>query len=444
MTEDRLGAALNMRAAAFTAAPDLPGTLVRARGIRRRRNRRSVAAGMVVVAAVASAVLQLNASPDTDTSAKLLTTLTPIAAGPLSDRARSAYLSIGTDVYVWGGDRTSVTDGGHLIGQLKGAPGPREGTDASGNLNESDGAVYHSTTNSWQLLAPSPLSPRVDPAAVALNGTMLVLGGTSLTSVDLDAQPEGIGLPRYLRDGAVYDPARDTWESIPAAPLCVDRATGVDGLVIAGGTNCSRQNGRPAFASYDPSSKLWTTIAAPGWTLSSLMTYDGAAVAVGVGGQVAEYSPADGRWTAMPAAPTSPGLSLLYASDGGTLVAVAGSLSGGKETTVYALAPQGWHRVARFRQDDGGSLRPDQNPVAISNGTVLWHEERTIVWVSLSTGRHHSLSVWGLSGSVSDPAWSEPLPVGATRFVIWGGRDGAVFPGTTHLLSSGAVLSVTP
>jgi Kelch motif len=431
-TENQLADALRARAGDYSASPDLAATLVRGRRIRRRRHGFSAAAGIVVVAAVTTVALQVSAAPESATSGRIQPTMAAIAASPLTARARSAQLSIGSDVYIWGGSRSSVTDGGHHIGPLTG----------QGDGLTSDGAVYHAATNTWQMLAPSPLTPRVDAAAVEVGGKMLVLGGTALVGAALDVVPEGVGVPRYLRDGAMYDPAADSWQPIPPAPLCVDQVSVVGEVVFAGGTNCSPSDARPAFASYQPATREWTSLASPDWTLSDLLSYDDTVVAEGIDGQLATYTASAGGWLPMADVPSSPALGLLFASDGHALVALAGSNSPNAGNEVYSFEGGSWHRVARFHQGHNTSFDPAKDQLTVEDGELVWHEDRNLIWLSLSTGRHGSVDVYGSSGSIEDPALSAPMPVGAGRFVFWGGRDLGVFPGSSRPLSAGAVLTV--
>ena len=66
---------------------------------------------------------------------------------------------------------------------------------------------------SWTEAAPPPFGPRSQAFSTELDdGRILVWGG-----IDAATAPDGI--PPLLPDGAIYDPATDTWEAIPPIPL---------------------------------------------------------------------------------------------------------------------------------------------------------------------------------------------------------------------------------
>ncbi len=151
-------------------------------------------------------------------------------AGPLSERSGQAEVWTGKELLIWGG----AAD----------APG------AHGVLD--NGAAYDPATKTWRLMAPSPLSPRQD-AAVAWTGSEMVIIG-------------GIANRHSLGDAAAYDPSTNTWRVIassPVGPLTAARAvwTGRQ-LIVVGGYNTYGYSGSQSHsvAVYDPATNSWTTL----------------------------------------------------------------------------------------------------------------------------------------------------------------------------------------
>ena len=109
---------------------------------------------------------------------------TPMKPIPLSPRRHTAAALIGTTVVVWGGESVP------------------------GTSRLADGARYDVTRNEWTAMARSSLSPRSWADATPLGSHVIVMGGF----------PGGGGREKEHRDGALYDPARDTWSPLPEAP----------------------------------------------------------------------------------------------------------------------------------------------------------------------------------------------------------------------------------
>ena len=104
------------------------------------------------------------------------------AEAPISSRTGHVSVWTGSELVVWGGWRTTSD------------PGLLETLD--------DGAAYDPATDTWRLLAPSPLVGRVGAGVVWTGTEMLVL-----------ATQQGGVLP--TRNGAAYNPATDTWRILP-------------------------------------------------------------------------------------------------------------------------------------------------------------------------------------------------------------------------------------
>ncbi len=98
---------------------------------------------------------------------------------------RSGHVSVwtGTELVVWGGSRPNDGDPG-IIDTLD------------------DGAAYDPATDTWRILAPSPLAGRTGAGVVWTGAEILVLA------------TQGGGVLPTL-DGAAYNPTTDTWRVLP-------------------------------------------------------------------------------------------------------------------------------------------------------------------------------------------------------------------------------------
>ena len=141
--------------------------------------------------------------------------------------------------------------------------GGSEGGSATSFTVKATGARYDSTAATW-----SPMSSTGAPSARSLAGAvwatttsqMIVWGGC--TAIDTFNT-----CTAFSASGAAYDPAKDTWTALPAAPPGFEaRAnhsrvwTGSDVVIWGGGTDAAAyRNG----ARYNPTTKLWTTVPTP-------------------------------------------------------------------------------------------------------------------------------------------------------------------------------------
>ncbi|MDQ3462502.1 MAG: hypothetical protein M3471_05650, partial [Actinomycetota bacterium] len=107
---------------------------------------------------------------------------TPMSDGPLSPRIAAANVWTGQELLLWGG---------------RDCPAGRCDDESVPALV--DGAAYDPATDTWRILAPSPLSPRSGTSAQWTGTEMLVWGGR-----DADGP---------LTDGAAFDPVGETWRA---------------------------------------------------------------------------------------------------------------------------------------------------------------------------------------------------------------------------------------
>ncbi|MGI8916714.1 MAG: Kelch repeat-containing protein [Chloroflexota bacterium] len=251
--------------------------------------------------------------------------------GDPTPRARQSAVWTGTQMVIWGGeDRAGKVGSGaayspaddrwHAL-PLTGAPSPRSGQSAvwtgkemliwggEGNSGmPSDGAAYNPVIGRWRPLSSvGAPSPRAGQSTVWTGSAMLVWGG--LTRI-------GPGKFGDVSDGAAYDPATDTWSTLPTigTPGPRDAASAVwtgDALLIWGGSNA----GGPVRdgAAYHPESQTWTLLSTSGepsarsnevaiWTGSELLIWGGLGCASGNCGDGAAYNPKRNTWRPLPLA----------------------------------------------------------------------------------------------------------------------------------------------
>lgn len=153
---------------------------------------------------------------------------TPLADAPIAARARAASTWTGTEMIVWGGG----------------------GAD---RFVFDDGAAYDPAAGTWRTITDAPIEGREAPATVWTGQELLVWGGRSGGNPD----------PVVEVDGAAYDPAGDSWRTIPEAPIAVEWepwAVWTGEEMIVGGSGAE-----PGFnaAAYDPAADSWRTLELP-------------------------------------------------------------------------------------------------------------------------------------------------------------------------------------
>ncbi|HEY2592385.1 MAG TPA: hypothetical protein VGK33_00640 [Chloroflexota bacterium] len=216
-----------------------------------------------------------------------------LPAAPIGGRIGASVVWTGTELLDWGGASVAQT------------------------VAYADGAAYNPRTRRWRMLPAAPLSPRFEQAS-AWDGTeMLVWGGYDGHSHPTDGLAD---------DGAAYDPTRNRWRALPAAPLSARAGalavwTGTTMTVLGGYADGSGQRPPRDGAAYDPATDRWTPIPAPIPPGAHSLTW---ASAVQAGGKLLAFS----DW----ATSTSCG---------------SGCFEGAGGTDVYAydVRANGWHLV---------------------------------------------------------------------------------------------------
>jgi hypothetical protein len=203
----------------------------------------------------------------------------PIADAPLSARTGTTTAPVwtGTEMLVW------------------------SGSDRSGTVH-ADGAAYDPASDRWRTVPPAPIAPRAGYAAVWTGTEALYWGG-------LAGEPVPDDHTGYV-DGAAYSPSTDTWQVLPPSPLTGRSThgiwTGQEMLVLAGYSLTPGSNmvlARGDSAAYSPSTDSWRRLAdGPGhpgysgvWTGQHALLF---AKAAGT-----SYDPATDRWTDLPVGP---------------------------------------------------------------------------------------------------------------------------------------------
>jgi N-acetylneuraminic acid mutarotase len=119
---------------------------------------------------------------------------------------------------------------------------------------------YDPATNTWSTLPAMPTARYGLAATAGLDGWIYVIGGCSSTA-----------RKGALRTVEAYDPVRNTWHRRASmnTPRCVlSAATGSDGLIYAWGGGTSRGDDWTSAEAYDPATNTWA--AAPSTNVAHL------------------------------------------------------------------------------------------------------------------------------------------------------------------------------
>jgi RNA polymerase sigma factor (sigma-70 family) len=361
-----------------------------------------------------------------------------MASSPLAVRIAASEVSLGSDVFIWGGERTTVS-----------YKAPKTGVAAaSGRASApkllSDGAIYSSGSDLWHKVARSPLSARLGALAVRTPEGVLVVGGTRTDDL----------LHADLRSGALYEPVADRWTTIPDAPFCPHLAVPQGSLVYVSGTQCD-QDATPAFGWYDVTQKRWHVGPVPVAGTRQLFPYQGTVVALARTGATQSLGPQRDYWVTLdplPVAgggsPASPGTDVMTdfvtTWDATTLYAVGQVDFGRKGTAVYAMAALGWVEVARLPLRTNPEVEPPARfgvEASVQDGVLVWHSDHGVSWFVPATFRGGFVATSG-RGPVNAIASVPLMPIDGGRFLWWGGRTGETIPSTHQALSRGALLTL--
>jgi N-acetylneuraminic acid mutarotase len=342
-----------------------------------------------------------------------------LAAGPLRSRYSASAVWTGREMIIWGGAWRA----------------------GNASIWLDDGAAYDPAGDRWRRIASSPLAPRSE-SFIAWTGTqVLVWGGQKRDSIT--------GFGDEFSDGALYDPAKDTWKPMATWPLAERygaRAvwTGKR-LVVWGGASSAGGEDPPPLAdgaAYDPSGNKWTKLAgapiagriAPlggargdsalfSWGPSQVRDGERAAAS-----DSALYDPGANRWSPAAAAPAPP--KKTWCLDAGGCVGVDTG-----RRVVFAGQGLAWDATGDRWAAIAASAFADP---FLEAKAQAWTGSRIMVWGGGTTdnpGDQPPATVMP-GGAAYDPAadrWealpAAPLSSRARAVAVWTGRELVVWGG---------------
>lgn len=264
----------------------------------------------------------------------------------------------------------------------------------------------------WTKIAASPLSPRWEAHGTWVAGRYLVLGGYSDFMCPANAACK---IHAWLTDGALYDPAANSWTTI--APLPVEGA-GADSPVTLGSSVYlladGSAKGSRELLRYDTEENAWTGYPVPDKAGDQLVATDSSLVLLSstdeFGAATDEvFDPATGAFAALPDDPLGPSFDRSAVWTGDRLLLSAHDLvdnPGSEEPSLMRLAELDTN-LTTWR--DLGTTKLLGSAARSANGRV--------VWPSLGSADGGEVNNWGKSydyGGIFDPgtgAWSAlPTP----------------------------------
>lgn len=369
----------------------------------------------------------------------------PMSDAPLAGRRGHRAVWTGTEMIVWGGSAVQTT------------PEPPE--------YFADGAAYDPETNSWRVIAPSPLTARSDHYAAWTGSEMLIVGGS------FGANP-GIG---FRDDGAAYNPTTDSWRTIATPPIPIGSEaavtwTGSD-LFIYGGRQIVDKSEPGAYFSqgalYNPATDAWRMVAswdgrgrsgpAVAWTGSEVIVYGGG-IRVGeappegdlteVYRDAAAYSPESNSWRALadgPAAANECCSTAIAAWRGDSMFVWYANPYRGPYFAIYDRGADRW--VEYTHKPDLGHYNGDGANASTGTGFVFWGgaqgEGANRSWndgaiFDSASGSWERLALSGLDArSQLSGVWT------GTQFLVWGGFAMTPDPDVRYYAAAdGAILTL--
>ncbi|HVL38852.1 MAG TPA: hypothetical protein VM328_05620 [Fimbriimonadaceae bacterium] len=166
-----------------------------------------------------------------------------------------------------------------------------------------DGAVYAPESDTWELLPDAPIGPAVPVAAVWTGEEVLIWGSTDRSAAS--------------REGASYNPSTNEWRRLPDAPAAINRGTAVwsggdpeqrQEMIIFGAeldNNNKSELDHAVGIAYDPQVDTWRKLpdvalspqaSAIAWTGETVIAWD-------YGLSAAEYDRVTDRWREVPRVP---------------------------------------------------------------------------------------------------------------------------------------------
>ena len=269
---------------------------------------------------------------------------------------------------------------------------------------QADGFVYEPEAQRWRSLPDGPLEARAQPASAWTGTELLIWGGSPNTTFG-----------SFVDDGAAYDPATETWRTLPQAPITARAPlsvwTGTEFIVW--GTSIRLDEPLRDGAAYDPTTNEWRRIAsAPidltdttaAWTGHEMIVF-GAALDHNNHAETdtsiaSAYDPIADTWRRLPDSPLSPQASTA-AWNGRELIA----WDYVNDTAAYDPAGNNWRRLGNTPLDNYECV---PRSVAVSGyffgnycGAMVVFDRTDETWRDVS--RHEFLG-WGFDLVAADPA----------------------------------------
>ena len=342
-----------------------------------------------------------------------------LAAGPLRGRHSASAVWTGREMVVWGGAWRA----------------------GNASIWLDDGAAYDPAGDKWRRIARSPLAPRSEAVAAWTGREVLIWGGQKQGSLS--------GFGDEFSDGALYDPANDTWKYMAEWPLAERYGTRAvwtgTHLVVWGGASAAAGEDPPALAdgaAYDPSSNRWTKMAdsplggriaplggARGG--SALLAWGPAEVRDGrrvPASDSALYDPARNRWSPAAAVPPPPKQTWCLDPAGCVGVDTGSRVVFAGQGLAWDASGNTWAMVANSQFSDP----------FLEGKASAWTGSRLLFWGGGTTNAPGDVPpATALAGGAAyDPAadrWlplpAAPLSARARATAVWTGREFVVWGG---------------
>jgi hypothetical protein len=334
-----------------------------------------------------------------------------VPPGGFSPREHSAFISIGNQLFVWGGRNESGTA-----------------------LNS--GALYDPRTDEWRMIAndANTPSPRCEATAVWTGSVVVVWGGYEPAT------------ERALSDGAVYDPVEDAWRAMADGPFArvAPIGGGAEGRALFWAGRDSEGSPLRGLDVYDIENDAWSFADASeeptlreeaAWAVGmyTFWTYGGRLDAENGSDRAAYYSMSQNEWNTLPEGATVPRWGSFGAFVGGNFYVWGGRdvSTNFDDGVVFPLIDlESWAGIdtsnapsARYAAfGESGWVFPvdDESFVVVGGleaaGDYLhdgaFYDTTEDAWTALEAWPGSASHAFGAAGWVGG------------ELVIWGGRDG--------------------
>jgi N-acetylneuraminic acid mutarotase len=304
-----------------------------------------------------------------------------------------------------------------------------------------DGAAYDPAGDEWRRIANSPLSPRSESVVAWTGKEMLVWGGQKQGSLT--------GFGDEFSDGALYDPAKNSWKPMTKWPLAERygaRAVWTGSrLVVWGGASDAAGEDPPPLADgavYDPSDNRWSKMADSllGGRIAPLGGSRGGSALFSWGpGEVRDgrrvalsdsalYDPAKNRWSPAAAVPPPPKQTWCLDPAGCVGVDTGNRVVFAGQGLAWDPSGDRWSTIADSQFRDP----------FLEGQASAWTGTRVMTWGGGTTNTPGDVppATVTTGGAAYDPAgdrW-EPLPAAplagrARARAVWTGRELIVWGG---------------